>query len=91
VFLPELVEDIGGVEASVVTELPGDDLESLGHGADEKLLLAGDATGVVAQVLAQLHLDRTATWPQRGEFVNIHTDKHKPHVISNQTNTNTQY
>ena len=59
-LLPELVENVGGVEAGVVAQLPGDDLEGLGHGADDELLLAGDGAGVVAQVLAELHLDGAA-------------------------------
>lgn len=56
----ELVEDVGGVEAGVVAELAGDDLQGLGVGADQQLLLAGDGPRVVPQVLGQLHLDGTA-------------------------------
>ena len=59
-LLPELVENVGGVEAGVVAKLPGDDLQGLGHGANDELLLAGDGAGVVAQILAQLHLDGAA-------------------------------
>ena len=60
-FLPQLVEDVGGVKAGVVAELAWDDLEGFGHGSDQQLLLTGDGARVVPQVLRQLHLNRTAT------------------------------
>ena len=53
----QLVEDVGGVEAGVVAQLPGDDLQRLGVCTDQQLLLARDGAGVVPQVLGQLHLD----------------------------------
>lgn len=61
VFGSQLVEDVGGVEARVVAQLPGDDLQGLGVRSDEQLLLSRDGPGIVAQVLGQLHLDRSST------------------------------
>ena len=62
VFLAQFVEDVGGVKAGVVAELARNDLEGLRHRADQQLLLARDGARVVAQELAQLHLNRTAAW-----------------------------
>ena len=53
---PQLVEQVSGVQTSVVADLTGDDLEGLGHRADDELLLAHDRTRVSAQVLGDLHL-----------------------------------
>lgn len=52
----QLVEDVGGVEAGVVAQLPGDDLQGLGVRSDQQLLFPGDSPGVIPQVLGQLHL-----------------------------------
>lgn len=57
----QLVEDVGGVEACVVAQLPGDDFQGLGVRSDEQLLLSRDGPGIVAQVLGQLHLDGSST------------------------------
>lgn len=38
VFDTEAVEDVGGVEAGVVAQLAGDDLEGFGEGFDDGLL-----------------------------------------------------
>ena len=47
----ESVEDIRGVEAGVVAELAGDDLEGLGKGLDDALLFVRDlAVGKSVQV-----------------------------------------
>ena len=59
-LLTQLVQDVGGVEAGIVAELAGNDLEGLGHGADDELLLAGDGAAVVAEVFGQLHVDGAA-------------------------------
>jgi hypothetical protein len=40
VFLPQLVEDVGGVETCVVAQLAWDDLQRLCHGGDDQLFLA---------------------------------------------------
>jgi hypothetical protein len=48
---PELVQDIGRVEAGVVTDLTRNDFESLGDGTDDELLLAVDGTRVITKVL----------------------------------------
>lgn len=58
----QFVEDIGGVEAGIVAQLAGDDLQSLGKGLDDGLLLVLDVlVGVLMQVGRDLHLDGTAT------------------------------
>ena len=49
-LLPEFVEHVGGVEPGVVAQLPGDDLERLGHGSDDQLLLAGDRARVITEI-----------------------------------------
>lgn len=48
-LLPELVEDICCIKASIVTELPGDDLKSLGIRIDEQLRLASNCASMVSQ------------------------------------------
>ena len=62
VFLPQFVENVGGIEASVVTQLSGYHLQSLGECTNQQLFFASDRSRIVTQILAQLHLDRTATW-----------------------------
>jgi hypothetical protein len=52
----ELVEHVRRIEPGVVADLAGDDLERLGEGADDELLLAFDRSGVVAEVGGDLHL-----------------------------------
>lgn len=51
VFRAQLVEDVGGVEAGVVAQLPGNDLQGFGVRSDEQLLLPGNGPGVIPQVL----------------------------------------
>ena len=53
---PELVQTVGRVEPGIVTDLTGDDLKRLGHGADDELLLAHDRPRVIPQVSRNLHL-----------------------------------
>ena len=65
VFLTQFVEDVGGVKAGVVAQLAGDDLQGLGEGGDQQLLLACDGVGVLAQVAAHLHLNGSSTWGHR--------------------------
>merc|ERR1719362_1544100 len=60
VLLSQLIQDVGGIEPSVVTQLAGDDLEGLGHGANDELLLARHSPRVIAEVFAQLHVDSAA-------------------------------
>ena len=55
-LLAQLVQDVGGIKASVLAQLAGDDLERLGEGGNDELLLAGDGARVCPQELAQLHL-----------------------------------
>lgn len=55
-FGPQFVEDVGGVEAGVVTQLSGDDLQGLCVDSNQQLLLPGDGSGIIPQVLGQLHL-----------------------------------
>lgn len=61
VLLTQLVQDIGRIEAGVLTQLSRDNLESPGHGPNELLVSALDIAGVVAQVLADLHVDGSTT------------------------------
>lgn len=69
-FLPELVQDVCGVEAGVVTQLSRDDLQRLGHGPNQQLLLARYGARVVPQVLAELHLYCTTACTGTGGLVN---------------------
>lgn len=41
-FLPQLIEDVGGVESGVVAQLTRNDLQRLRHGGDDQLFLASD-------------------------------------------------
>lgn len=50
VLHPELVEDVGRVEAGIVADLSGDDFERFGEGADDELLLAHDCARVLSEV-----------------------------------------
>lgn len=57
----QLVEDVGGIKAGIVAELPGNDLEGFCVRANQQLLLAGNGPGVVPQVLGKLHLNGPST------------------------------
>ncbi|KAH0356874.1 hypothetical protein KCU81_g493, partial [Aureobasidium melanogenum] len=62
VFNAESVQDIGSIETSIVAKLSGNDLECLGEGLDDTLLLVGDlAVGVGVKVFADLHFASTTT------------------------------
>ena len=76
-FLAQLVEDVGRVKASIVAELARDHFERAGHGADQQLLLAGDAARKVAQVLGQLHFDGAATCVRTQQVRQWEGMKHK--------------
>merc|ERR1719273_2434841 len=65
IVLPQLVQDVGRVEAGVVAQLPCDHLECLGHGSDDKLLLASDGSAVVAQVLGKFHVNGSTSRDNR--------------------------
>ena len=53
----QMVQDVGGVEAGVVAQLAGDDLEGFGEGLDDRLLLVVDfRVGVVVEVAGDFHL-----------------------------------
>ncbi len=53
----QLGQDVGGVEAGVVAELAGDDLEGFGERFDDGLLLAGHGeVGVLVEVGGYFHL-----------------------------------
>lgn len=64
-FGAELVEDVGGVEAGVVAELAGNDLQGFGVSADQQLLFAWNGPGIVPQVFGKFHLDGAATGNDR--------------------------
>jgi hypothetical protein len=56
------VQDVGSVETGVVAKLSGNDLECLGEGLDDTLLLVRDlAVGVGVKVFADFHLASTTT------------------------------
>jgi hypothetical protein len=58
----ESVQDIGSVETSIVAKLSGNDLECLGEGLDDTLLLVRDlAVGEGVKVFADLHFASTTT------------------------------
>lgn len=61
----EFVEDVGGVKASVVTQLPRDDLQRFGVSPNQQLLLAWNGSGVVTEVLGDLHLYRPTSGNDR--------------------------
>jgi hypothetical protein len=61
VLLPEFVENIGGIESSVIAQLPGDDFQRTSEGTDQELLLASNAAGYITQVFGQLHFNSTST------------------------------
>jgi len=61
VLLAQLVENVGGIETGVVAQLAWNDLQTLGDGGDQKLLLAGNGARVVTQQLGQLHFDGTTS------------------------------
>lgn len=50
-FGTQFVQDVGGVEAGVVTQLPGDDLQGLGVCSNEQLLFSWDGSRIISQVL----------------------------------------
>ena len=59
-FLPELVQNICCIKASVVTELPGNDLKRLGIRINEQLRLASNCASMVSQEPAnQIILSKT--------------------------------
>lgn len=58
---PQPVEDVGGVEAGVVAELAGDDLERLSEGFDDRLLFVRNAAiGELVEVGGDFHLGGAA-------------------------------
>lgn len=57
VLLPQLVENVGGIETGVLAELTRNYLHRLRERCDDQLLLAMDTARVLAQVLGQLHLE----------------------------------
>lgn len=61
VFCTQLVQDVGSVEAGVIAQLSGDDLQGLGVRSDQQLLFSRDRPGIIPQVLGQLHLYGSST------------------------------
>ena len=59
--LPQAVENVSRVEASIVTQRAGYDLQRLSNGGNDQLLLSGNSAGIVPQVLAQFHLNSPTT------------------------------
>lgn len=61
VFGTQFVQNVGGVKAGVVAQLPGDDFQGLGVCSDQQLLFPRDGPGIIPQVLGQLHLYGSST------------------------------
>lgn len=61
----ELVQYVGGIEASIVAELAGNDLEGFSISTYQQLLLAWNGPGIVSEVFGKLHLYGTATGNNR--------------------------
>lgn len=61
----QLVQDVGGIEAGVVTELPGNDLKGFSVSSYQQLLLARNGPGVVTEVFGELHLYRATAGNHR--------------------------
>lgn len=61
----QLVQDVGGIEAGIVTELPGNDLKGFSVSSYQQLLLARNGPGVVAEVFGELHLYRATAGNHR--------------------------
>ena len=56
-FDAQAVENVSGVEAGVVAELAGDDLEGFGKGFDDGLLSVRNVlVGIFVKVRGDLHL-----------------------------------
>jgi len=60
VLLAQLVENVGGIETGVVAQLARNDLQALGDGSNQQLLLTGNGARIVPQQLGQLHFNGTA-------------------------------
>merc|ERR1719187_3036862 len=50
-LLSKFIQNVGGIKSGVVTQLTGDNLEGLCHGANDELLLASDGSAVIAEIL----------------------------------------
>lgn len=61
----QLVQYVGGIKASVVTELAGNDLKGFSISTYQQLLLAWNGPGIVTEVFGELHLYGTATSDNR--------------------------
>lgn len=70
-LLPQHVQDVRGIEPGVITELPWDHLKSLGHGADNQLLLSLDGSGVVTEEFGEFHLDGSTPYKQDKQLVEV--------------------
>ncbi len=56
VLLTEFVDDVGRVEAGVVTQCARNDLQSLCKRRDDELLLASNGACMCSEIIARLHL-----------------------------------
>lgn len=61
----QLVQYVGGIKASVVTKLAGNDLKGFSISTYQQLLLAWNGPGIVTEVFGELHLYGTATSDNR--------------------------
>ena len=55
-LLSQLVQHVCCVEAGVITQLAGDDLQCLGIGADEQLGFASNRSGMIPEMPALCHV-----------------------------------
>lgn len=53
---PQLIQNVGGVQSSVIADLAWNNLQSLGKGNVDGLKFAGDGEGVLSDVRGQIHL-----------------------------------
>ena len=82
-FLPQLVEDVGGVEAGVVAQLTRDDLERLRHGRDDQLFLASDRSENERRSLENLGVNMRGQLVEKNYIVihDTYTSSHISHQL----------
>ena len=61
-LVPQVSDDLDGIEPGVLSEREGDDLQGVGEGLDAALLGAVQSPGILGELLGELDFDGTATW-----------------------------
>merc|ERR1719400_2902487 len=64
-LLSKFIQNVGGIKSSVITQLTGNNLKSLGHSANDKLLLASDCSTIIAKILGEFHINDTTAGNHR--------------------------